>query len=146
MGFGTSPAGAFPFGFGAEEEVATPTSPTAFSRQIDPATKDYAIENGAFKRMPPLRQRVVLALSTLRLSSTVLRDWGVGVPRKMGSAAEAEVDASVRLALRQLAEVERAIVIDSVTTERGSGGRARAVVRWRDVMTDTTNTDPVLLG
>ena len=147
MGFGTSPLGGFPVGFTAADEVAAPAKATAFVRDIDQATRDYSIDarTGAFKRTTPVRQRVQLALSTMVGSSTVLRTWGVLRPPKMGGSFAAAVEQSVREALSDLV-TELLIVVQSVTVERGSGGRARAVVTVRDLTAGATYTEGVIVG
>lgn len=148
MGLGTSPAGASPLGFGAADEVAAPPTPTAYSREIDQATSDYSIDatTGNFKRMTATRQRVLLALRTVWRSSTAQTGWGLRRPSKMGASYEAEADAAVRAALYQLTDIDRAIEIISVTIERGSGGRGRATVYWRDTTTNETTTETVGIG
>jgi hypothetical protein len=147
MGFGTSPLGGFPVGFSAADTVAAPAVPTAFVRDIDQATRDYSIDakTGAFKRTTPVRQRVQLALSTTFGSSTVLRTWGVRRPRKMGGSFAAEVEQSVRDALRDLV-TEGLVVVESVTVEKGSGGRSRATVVFRDLTAGATYTEGVIVG
>jgi hypothetical protein len=147
MGFGTSPAGTFPAGFAAAAEAAAPPDPSPFVRAIDPASRDYTIDatTRAFTRTTATRQRVQLALSTLRESSTVQRDWGVLAPRKMSRSFEQEADASVREALAALVR-DGSIEIVTVGTKRGTGGRAQAVVTFRDRTTGEILTEPVING
>lgn len=147
MGLGISPCGGFPLGFGEPTAAGAPPTLTQCSREIDPATKDYSINASTkgFSRMTGTRQRVVLAITTAFQSSTVQRTWGIRTAPKMGWSFEQEQEASIREALRQMAEVERVIAIESITIERGSGGRSRATISWRDLTTGTIETEPVLL-
>jgi endonuclease YncB( thermonuclease family) len=64
----------------------------------------------------------------------------------MGSAFEQEVDQEVRTALRQLVEVEKAIVIQSIAVERGQGGRARATVTFTDRVSGELQQENAILG
>ncbi len=147
MGFGTSPVGGFPVGFSSPTTATAPATPTRYVRAIGVDTKDYAIDaTGAFARTSPVRQRVVLALCTMIESSNVQRDWGISRPPKMGRNFEAQVEAAVRKAMWQLVDVEKLVAIESVTVERGSGGRARATMLFRDLTTDQTFVEGVTLG
>ena len=84
---------------------------------MNPATGDYEqdLVTGQFAQMPPLRQRVVLALRTLLRSSAAVPTMGVELPRKMGTTYAAEVRNAVLVALRQLVEVEKVMRIDGIT-------------------------------
>lgn len=138
MGLGTSPAGAFPAGYGYPTQAAEPSQSNRYTRAIDVATGDYSIDTatGGFARTTPTRQRVLLALATVAGSSTVQPLWGVGRPPKMGPQFESEVEASVRLALKPMVD-DGSVTILSVTVERGASSRARATVRWRDTSGNT---------
>jgi len=148
MGLGTSPLGLSQAGFAEPVEAPEPPVATQFVRAIDQATRDYGIDpvDGGFARTLPVRQRVQLALSTAAGSSTTLPEWGLSRPRKQGDAFEAQMDASLRLALRQLVEVERLVAIESIRVERGQGGRAKAILRFRDLTTEQTFQEGVILG
>lgn len=84
--------------------------------------------------MPAVRQRVLLTLLTRKGSSTVLRDWGVRMPRVMGNTFERDVEASVREALRQMVEVEKVMQINSILVERGQM-RCKVTVVYMDLTT-----------
>jgi len=137
LGAGVQSAGVSPAGVGEPEAAPlVPSGPTG-CRYINPATGDYQINGatGHFAQMPPVRQRVLIALLTELGSSTVLPDLGTMRPRKMGDRFEAEMTGAVHAALRQLTEVEQLIVVNFVAIERGMGGRARVTVDYEDLTT-----------
>jgi phage baseplate assembly protein W len=84
--------------------------------------------------MPATRQAVLLALKTVRGSSTALSSFGVKLPRKMGETFEAECRSAVTAALSHLINTNR-IRLDSVTAEKGLGGRGRITVAYTDIAT-----------
>lgn len=145
-GLGFTPIGVTtPAGF--TEPLAPPDPPDVLpdgSRWIDPATKDWSPDTdnaNEWKRMPETRQRVLLALTTLAGSSSVLFDFGIRLPRKMGGDFERRATVAVQAALRQLVVVEKRIRIDSVSVER-TAQRAQIVVSYTDLSTGAPS-DPV---
>jgi phage baseplate assembly protein W len=84
--------------------------------------------------MPGVRQRMILALGTIRGSSTSLPDLGVALPDKMDRRFETRVRQAVREAARQLTEVERVAVITSIEVTRGAR-RAAIHVTYVDLTT-----------
>lgn len=100
-----APLGTTPFGYG---EIATydepPGLPTSLVRKIDVLSRDYVIDEDAreFERMPKAKQRIYLALLTLRGSSPALPRMGVSLPKKLDASSPRRIQASVRDALRQL--------------------------------------------
>ena len=132
MGLGTSECGLCPAGFGDIEAPAAPPSPTRWSRYIGTDGK-YLIDgvSGNFARMPPLKQRIALAIVTELGSSTVLPGEGLEHPKKMGATFEADMDIRVRKALRRLTDVEQVMAIQSIQVERGSF-RYRVTVLFED--------------
>lgn len=133
-----APPGCGPFGAGVAITGAAPPTPgTLTARYVNPATKSYQ-QNPVTRQlaqMPPVRQRVLLALTNRVGSSTADPSRGVLFPSKMTTTFEAEMAASIRAALRQMTDIERVIRIDRITVERGVSGRARPVVSYTDLTT-----------
>lgn len=131
------PAGTGPFGLGTPTTSAAPPDDPAGSRYINPATKDYEQDSTTkqLAQMPPVRQRVLIAVTTIQTSSTALPKFGRVMPRKMGPSFEAEIEASLRASLRQLTDVEQVIRIDGITVERGASGRYRPTLSYTDTTT-----------
>ncbi len=134
-GFGLMGFGLGPFGLETPDDPPEPPTGTAGSRYINPATGDYESDDltGQLKQMPRARQRVLLALITLRKSASTAQGFGVRLPRKMGTSFEYETRQAVILALRHLTESEEVIRIDSVTVERGQNSRALVTVSYFDI-------------
>jgi hypothetical protein len=137
MGFGTSPAGAFPFGYGAPASAAEPPNGAAGTRYINPGSRDYEVDPDTrqFKQMPALRQRVLLKLATRKDSIPVLRDFGLGMPSKMGTGFERALAERIRVAFRQETDVEKVMRIDAVIVQRVSSGRAHVIFDYTDLST-----------
>lgn len=89
--------------------------------------------------MPRIRQAVLLAVLTERGSSSVLPDFGIKLPRKMGDTFDSEVRSAVSAALSHLTNTNR-IRIDSVRTRRGLGGRAEIIVEYTDIESSIRDT------
>lgn len=135
-GFGSAPGGTSPFGLGTPAAAVVPPNGPSGSRYIDPIVRDYAVDpvTGHFKQMPGTRQRVLLALMTIRNSSGI-PGFGVRMPTRMGDAFENQAKQAVRQALRHMSEIEKSIRIDDIVVERGLGGRARVTVVFTDLVT-----------
>lgn len=136
-GFGTMPFGLGPFGIGTPATGTAPPTGAAGSRYIDPRSGDFLQDSTSKQlgQMPPVRQRVLLAIATLRKSSTALPPFGIVLPRKVSSTYEAELEASIRSSLRQMTEVEKVLRIDSIVIERGSLGRTQFTLAYTDITT-----------
>ncbi len=134
-GLGLFSAGLGPFGIGTPDAPAAIPAPGAGSRYINPASRDYQQDASTrqLAQMPGVRQRVLLALTTLLGSSTAVRDFGTRRRSKMGTTYDAEVRADVTSALRQLVEVEKIVVLESISVQRGGGGRSLITVSYRDL-------------
>lgn len=147
MGIGTTPLGpTTPAGFAVAPELADPPTdyPTE-SRFIDPISKDWVPDTGnsyEWQRMPTTRQRVFLALTTVKGSNAALFGFGFDLPRKMDSAFDRRVTTAVQSALYQLLQVERRITLDSVSVER-TAQRAVITVSYTDL--ETGEEDTVIL-
>ncbi|HTJ17836.1 MAG TPA: hypothetical protein VL494_13745 [Steroidobacteraceae bacterium] len=140
-GFGVMPFGTGPMGLGTPVSASEPPVGPAGCLYINPATKDYEQdpETGQLKQMPPVRQQVLLAITTLTGSATTL-DWlGIRLPRKMGDRFQGDIEVSVRAALRHLTDTQKIIRVDSIVAQRGAGGRARITVSWTDLTTKLTD-------
>ena len=137
-GFGTCTIGQTPFGYGDPTEVSAPIDnlQADTARYLNPLTKDWQIDSdtGEYARMPAIRQRVLLALTTIKGSAMGLPDFGVELPKVMDAAFDRRVAASVRLALYQLSDVEKVIRIDGVEVERTTI-RATVTVSYTDLTT-----------
>lgn len=132
-----APPGCGPFGDGVNLTGTSPPTGSFGSRYINPATKSYQQDPATHQmaQMPAVRQRVLLALTTLVGSSTALPTFGITYPSKMGTSFEAESQASIRAALKQMTDIERVLRIDSIGVERGAAGRARFTVSYTDITT-----------
>jgi hypothetical protein len=130
------PMGTSPFGLGTPAAAAVPPDGPAGSRYLNPITRDYEVDSstGQFKQMPGTRQRVLIALLTVRNSSGI-PGFGVRAPVRMGDSFEAEMQNAVRQALRHMSEIEKSIRIDDIKVERGLGGRSRTTVSFTDLVT-----------
>jgi hypothetical protein len=140
LGCGVMPCGTGHAGlYDPDDPQAVPVGNSTCCRWIGPQTGDYEIDplTGHQRQMGAVLQRVLLALKTVKGSSSALPLLGVQLPRKMGTRFNAEVDAAVRDALRQLTDVERIIRIEAIEVER-SMGRAAITVRYRNLLTGET--------
>jgi hypothetical protein len=134
-----SPLGSTPFGCGTPLPAGPP--PTGYSglcRFIDGFTGDYAIDpvTGHLAAMPVVRQRVLLALLTVRGSSSVLPTMGMRRPSKIGSDTAWAMAAEARVALSHMTDVERVLRVDNLTVEQVEGsGRVRIICEYTDLTT-----------
>jgi hypothetical protein len=137
-GAGIAPAGMTPFGVGTPATGAEPPSGPAGSRYINPVTRDYQVDptTGQFAQMPPVRQRVLLAVLTARNSSAV-PGFGTRLPPNMDESFESAVRAEITRALNQLTQVERVCRLDAVLVKRGRLGRAQITIVFVDLTTGT---------
>lgn len=141
-GFGIYSAGFGAFGLGTPLVAPDPVTGQAGSRWINPATSDYEVDpnTGQLKQMPATRQRVLLALMTLKGSASTVPRFGVNLPTKMGTTFESECKASVINALSHLTGGEvPTIRLNFITVERGRSSRARITVDWTDTTTGETD-------
>lgn len=136
-GFGVYPSALSPFGLGTPIPAEEPAEGPSGSRYINPATGDYEQDpvTRQLAQMPATRQRVLLAVMTLRESSSVKRDFGIRLPRKMGTTFDSEMRQSVRTALRHLTDSDAVIRIDSIDIERARAGRSLTTVNFTDLTT-----------
>jgi phage baseplate assembly protein W len=139
MGFGTSPAGVFPFGYGAPVSAAEPPDGPS-GRPFLNASGDYEQDPDTrqLKQMPSLRQRVLIRVKTMRGSSSVLPLFGIQVPDKMGAGFERKLEFSIRQAFRVETDIERIMRIEQVIVRKVSSGRAEATIIYTDLTTGET--------
>jgi hypothetical protein len=133
-GFATSPLALTPFGTGTPVSgTAPPSSVPTEALFLDPRTKDFALDSeGAYKRMPTTRHRVLVALTTRKGSNAADANAGIDIPRKIGTNYAQKMRIAVSNALRFLVD-EGAISLEDVTTET-SGGRVVATVDYVDLL------------
>lgn len=136
-GFGLLPFGTGPYGFGTPTTGAAPPVGAAGSRYINPVTRDYQIDpaTGQQAQMPPLRQRVLLAVMTVLRSSTALPGMGINLPKKMGTTYEVETQNAVLLAVRQMTDVEKVMRVDRIDVKRTGTGRSEITISYTDLTT-----------
>jgi hypothetical protein len=136
-GFGIYPSAVSPFGLATPIPATPPPSGPSGTRFINPATGDYQQDptTRQLAQMPSTRQRVLLAVTTLKKSSTVNPNFGIRPPRKMGTLFDSEQRHAVRAALQHLTETEQVIRIDAITVERGISGRSRTIIDFTDLET-----------
>lgn len=135
--FGTMPVGTGPYGIGTPVTSAAPPAGAAGSRYINPATRSYEQDSttGQLAQMPGLRQRVLIAVTTAKKSSSAIPEFGLLVPRVVGPSFESEIKASIRASLSQMTDVEKVLRIDGITVEIGASGRQRVTVSYTDITT-----------
>ena len=126
-----------PFGLGTPIPTGDPPDGASGTRYLNPATRDYQVDTttGQLAQMPSIRQRVLLALLTVRGSSTASPGFGIVAPRKMGEQFDVEMKQAVRSALKQLTDVEKVVRIDGIIVERGARSRSRTTVIFTDLIT-----------
>lgn len=135
-GFATSPFAITPFGAGTPAvAVAPPENPPAGSRFINPLTRDYErATDGSFRRSPTVRHRLLLAVTTAFRSSSVLRDFGIRKPNKIGTGFAQQMTNAVELAAAHLVR-EGVMTLDGVTVVVQRPGRAQTTIAFTDLTT-----------
>lgn len=131
-----------PFGVGTPATAtAPPKERFTGARYLNPATRDYEVDDeGELARMPPVRQRMLLALTTIKRSSSVAPSLGTELPAKMGKDFE-------QVARNAVLEATATIVasgdarIDAVQAIVTQVGRAVIIVSYTDL---TTGSQDVL--
>lgn len=138
LGAGTMPAGTMPAGGATEATVAASPRASAGSRYLNPITRDYEIasDTGQQAQMPPARQRVLLALMTIKGSSTADPRFGITAPRKMGDQFVQSMQAAVRAALAHLTRNDAPVIkLQRIDVKIPRGGRAIITVSYIDLST-----------
>lgn len=141
-GLGNTALGITPFGTGTPEGTDGPpdTKPTA-TRYINFRTRDYEVaDNGEIKRMPAIRHRVLMALSTTKGSSSVLSEFGVRFPGKIDNRYAQKAEQAIRLALSPMVRA-RDLRINFVRVERSAiTGRVDHLVSYTDLTSLNADT------
>lgn len=135
-----------PFGTGTPATAPEPPKGLpSLSRYLDPVTGDFAKNevSGHLQDMPPVRQRFLLLIQTLKESSSVLPDLGITVPSIIDDSFARQVDSAVRLGARQMTEVEKVARINEVTVDASALGRVRILVAYKDL---TLNVNDLAIG
>lgn len=135
------------FGAGSPTTGSAPPILSRASRYINPYTRDYEFDTNSrgFRRILSVRQRVQLALGTIRGSSTTSPNWGIVLPRRIGPQFAAEAEAAVRQALSQMTDVEKVLRVDQVDVTTYHM-RSRIVVWFTDLTTNSQAQETINLG
>lgn len=145
MGFGLSPMGLFAYGSGTPLPADQLSDNVTNARYISVNNGDFlALDDGSLADMPPIRQRVILALATEKGSAAGLEWLGITLPKKIDAAFETAARNAVRLALYQLLEVEKVIRLDAVIVEKLTQGRVVLNVSYTQL--DNKESTTVALG
>ena len=136
------PFGFGPYGFGTPAVGEAPPTGAAGSRYINPQSRDYEIDAVTKQQaqMPGLRQRVLLAVTTVLASSTAVPGMGVNLPKKMGTSYEAQVRNAVLMSLRQMIDVEKVLRVDAIIVKRTGSGRSQITISYTDLATGEQET------
>ena len=133
-----SPLGSTPFGVGTPLPAGPPpVGNSGLCRYLDGLTGDYAIDHvtGHLASMPVTRQRVLLAILTVKGSSSVLPNMGIRRPPKIDATTTWAMQREVERGLAPLVD-EHAIRIDRIAVEQVEGsGRIRVTVSFTDLQT-----------
>ena len=140
MGFGISPCGLFAYGAGTPLPADELSDNVTNARYIAINTGDFqALDDGSLADMPPIRQRVIIALATEKGSAAGLEWLGMTLPKKIDASFETAAKNAVRLALNQLIEVEKVIRLDGVMVQKLTQGRVILTVSYTDLTTLTSD-------
>jgi hypothetical protein len=152
-GFGSQPFGTGPYGLGTPATATsiggsilrdTTTGESLGSRQIDPLTKDYVLDdNGRLLGMSDVKQLVLIAVSTTK-GSSAMRELG----HELRSIDRITANFAARVRNTLLAAVQhivdrRLIEVLDVVVELVRPGVAKVRLRWRDVSTQNEETTEV---
>ena len=141
-GLGWGPLGSFSLGAFAPDQ-AEPVPITTGARFVD-ERGDYQLDaDGQHRRMPPLRQRILLALRARRGSSSVLPEMGITIPPTVSGQFESEIRSAVTTALAPIVE-SGDMVITRVRVESVNAGRSVTVIEYRDTAQGTDEEERVL--
>ncbi len=139
LGFGECAFGTSPLGLGTPGLPGSAPAASNGSRFLNPKTRDWEIDpaTSQLAQMPATRQRVLLALLTVRGSATSAPGFGFKAPSKIGTLFEAQTRNAARTALAHLTNEESpAIEIESITVQRIATGRVLLTVTYVDLATE----------
>lgn len=139
-GLGTAPVGSTPFGFGTPTEAtAPPENPPDRARFIDPGDKQHTLAaDGEYQRMPIVRQKVILALTTSRGSSVAEPTFGLYRERKIDESFVQRQEQRVREALAHIPASEMRLRSVNVRLVPPTG-RSEITVAYDDLLTGNMN-------
>ncbi len=138
LGFAEAPFGTAAFALGTPAEPGAAPAPSNGSRFLNPRTRDWEIDpdTSQHAQMPAARQRVLLALLTVRGSATSAPGFGFKPPSKIGPRFEAETRNAVRVALAHLTREDApAIEIQDIAVQKIAPGRVLLTVSYVDLAT-----------
>jgi len=141
-GFGETELGLTPFGTGtADGTAAPPTTLPSTSRYVNFRTKDYEVaDDGEYKRMPSVRHRVLMILSTTLDSAAALPGFGLKLPARIDKRYPQLADHAIRLALKPMVRAGE-LKIEKIEVTRSSvTGRVDHVVKFKDLTTGNPDT------
>lgn len=135
MGLVGSPFAVYPFGAGAPATAtAPPVVPALTAAFIEPSSRDYVLTpDFETARMPSVRQQMLIALTTVKGSSTAFPELGIALPKKIDENAGHAVKLAVIAAAKHITAAGRARILD-VQTEQGWMGMLRILVSYRDLI------------
>lgn len=131
----TYPLGS-PLGTGIPATADQRPPGASFSRYLD-GKGQYVInaETGRYENMPPVRQRLVIALRHLMGSSTVAPD-GMRYPKIVSKRTKNELQTEVRRVSRQMTEIEKVMKLEDVIIEPTEwASRVIVTVKFEDLTT-----------
>lgn len=142
-GFGSSAFGTFAFGVGVPAALTATPLPEAGSRFINPRTRDFEVDSNTeqLAQMPKTRQRVLLAVTTVRSSSTAIPGMGLAMPDRIGGAFETQTRFAYRSALAHLTREESPVIqIDDIKVEVYAVGKVLVTISYTDLATGEPDT------
>lgn len=123
-----------PFGVGTPiDATAPPVERPTGVRYLNPVTRDYEVDNeGEMRRMPAVRQRILIAVTQLLKSSSVEPNRGIRMPGKIGKDFTERARAAVIAATAEIVALGHA-TIDAVQVLVPQVGRAVIVITFTDL-------------
>lgn len=151
MGFGTSPYGTMPYGLFAPAAAPVPPvrdAETKDVRFLDVRSRDYEMDpvTRGLKRMPTLRQLVLVRVMTAIRSASSQPELGINVPRYISATFQTDIEMEVRRAFLQETDVTKIMRIESVESEQTGTGRVRTTISYSDLISGTEDTVKVENG
>lgn len=142
LGFAECAFATTPLGLGTPGLPGSVPAPGDGSRFLNPQSRDWEIDPATTQlaQMPPTRQRVLLALLTVRGSATAVPGFGFTPPTKIGALFEAQTRNAVRTALRHLTNEEAPVIsIDNIDVVKVAPGRVVLTVEFTDLATSESD-------
>jgi hypothetical protein len=100
---------------------------------VDPAT-------GHHGGMPPVRQRFLLLVMTIKRSAAASRNLGIDLPVKMDESFVRGAQYAIRAGARQMTDVEKVARIERLDVTRIPSGRAHVEISYTDLTTGLTDS------